>query len=127
VNRHKIEIDVDGVGRGTITLDGHDVSGAVRGVRLSAEVGSVTEVELDLRLGYAQKVSGSEVQVIIPGDTARALHVLGWTAPDGTTPAYVHALLDAFLTGKTLDFAGATVPADVQARLVAVRQVIVNG
>lgn len=34
-----------------------------------------------------------------------------------TTPAYVHRILDAWLTGAPLDFQGAEVPADVQERL----------
>ncbi len=39
-------------------------------------------------------------------------------APIGpATPAYVHRLLDAYLTGEPLDFAGTAVPADVRARL----------
>lgn len=42
---------------------------------------------------------------------------LGRSLAAGMTPAYVHALLDAFLTGEPLNFGKADVPADVQARL----------
>ena len=113
----RVQIDLNAVGLGTITLDGHDVSAGVRGVTFRSEVGNLTEVTLDMVVRQRARASG-EAQVIIPDDTARALHVLGWTSPDGAAPAYVHALLDAFLTGEPLDFAGAaTVPPDVQARL----------
>jgi len=43
------------------------------------------------------------------------------TAPpaaiDSATPTYVHHLLDAYLTGRPLNFHGAPVPLDVQRRL----------
>ena len=35
----------------------------------------------------------------------------------GPTPAYVHALLDALLTGSPINFRGAEVPDDVRNRL----------
>lgn len=45
--------------------------------------------------------------------------LLQWlTAIDGA-PAYVHALVDAWVTGGALDFRGAPVPADVQERVAA--------
>lgn len=36
---------------------------------------------------------------------------------DAAAPAYVHRLLDAYLTGAVLDFGAEAVPVDVQARL----------
>ncbi len=48
----------------------------------------------------------------VPQPSAAAL------LPEGTTPAYVHVLLDAILLDiDSLDFRGAAVPADVQQRL----------
>jgi len=44
---------------------------------------------------------------------------LGVAVADESAPTYVHFLLDALLAGKPLDFNGAPVPLDVQARLAA--------
>ena len=81
----RVEIDLNAVGLGAITLDGHDVSTGVRGVTFRSEVGNLTEVTLDMVVRQGARASG-EAQVIIPDDTAKALRVLGWTPPVGAVP-----------------------------------------
>lgn len=123
MKRVEIDINMNTIGRGSVLVDGHDISGAVRGVTFESQVGELTRVTLNMPAVHETRLVG-EALVSIRDRQAKALHVLGWAAPDGTAPAYVHALLDAYLTGRDLDFAGATVPTDVQERLAVVRQVV---
>jgi hypothetical protein len=44
----KVRITADGLGRGTVHVDGHEMSNDVRGVSFNAWAGDSTEVELHL-------------------------------------------------------------------------------
>ncbi len=74
------EIAINGAGRGSISLDGQDVSKATRGFALTGSVGDVTRLELDLAIFEDAKLSG-EVDVIIPPAAVELLERLGWTPP----------------------------------------------
>jgi len=76
----RAEIDVNGSGRGIVRLDGHDVSMGVRGFTLSAAVGEVSRLDLELVLFEDSRLSG-DVDVIVPDGTRDALITLGWTPP----------------------------------------------
>jgi hypothetical protein len=45
---------------------------------------------------------------------------LGLATPAARTPEYVHRILDAYSTGRSLNFGGCWVPQDVRDRLVAI-------
>lgn len=78
----RAEITVDGTGRdGRIVLDGHDVSRGVRGFALRAEIGRVTELELELSAVDGATFDG-EVRLVIPEGTREALIALGWAPPE---------------------------------------------
>jgi hypothetical protein len=65
-------------------------------------------------------LEANEDQVWMPTDARRALRdALAATLPDEPSQLWVRALLDAYLLGRPLDFGGATVPADIRARLEA--------
>lgn len=66
-------------GHGMIKIDGVDLSHATRGVRLTSQVGSLTELELDLVV--LTEVT-ADVRVAIPQATRDALTELGWTPPE---------------------------------------------
>ncbi|GAQ61904.1 hypothetical protein [Streptomyces scabiei] len=72
-------IRVDALGGGTVEVNGHDISDAVRGFTLTGEAGHMPRLGLDLRL-FTGEVEG-EVQVHIPDETAATLVALGWTPP----------------------------------------------
>lgn len=75
------DITVERVGHGgTIKLDGHDIAKGVRGFTLTAGVGEVTRLELDLALLDMSTVSG-EVKVVIPAEAWDLLERMGWTPP----------------------------------------------
>jgi hypothetical protein len=63
----------------TIDVGGHDVSKAVRGLAVTAEVGQVPVLALDLVVCDGH-IDG-EVIVTIPDATRDALVALGWTPP----------------------------------------------
>lgn len=68
-------------GQGTITVDGHDLSNATRGISLRSEVGQMPEILLDLVVIETTRIDAEEVEVTIPTATAEALVALGWTPP----------------------------------------------
>jgi hypothetical protein len=75
----KVRITADGLGRGTVHVDGHEMSNDVRGVSFNAWAGDSTEVELNLIIHDAA-IDG-EAKVVVPPGTAAALEALGWTPP----------------------------------------------
>lgn len=118
----RVEISEMRPGRFVIKLDGLDVSGAISAFRLDSRAGEVAQLKLEMPIYDAHRAGHSvtgDVDVIIPPEVVNLLTLLGWTPPGDRAPDYVHRLLDAVLRGDPLDFAGATVPADVGARLSA--------
>ncbi|MFE6816025.1 hypothetical protein [Streptomyces sp. NPDC057677] len=74
-----VRIDVNGAGRGTVEVNGTDISHAVRAVRLGSEAGELPTVELEL--GVYDVSTQAEAQVYITEETEAALIALGWTPP----------------------------------------------
>lgn len=64
---------------GTVILDGQDISHCVRGFTLTADVGDLPVLDLDVVLREGE-VEGQAV-VHIPARTAELLTALGWTRP----------------------------------------------
>lgn len=77
-----VEITDDGGGRGTVTVDGHDLSRAVQRVSVNLAAGGTAEIELDLAVLEVTRLNVLGAQVVIPGDTRDALVKLGWTPPE---------------------------------------------
>lgn len=74
----RIRLDPMGA-NSTIDIGGHDLSKAVRALAITAEVGTVPVVSLDLVVLDGDV--GGEVVVTIPATTRDALVALGWTPP----------------------------------------------
>lgn len=68
-----------GPGRGQIKLNGEDVSGSVVGYDVSARVGEVNCMMLEVRIDEIY-VDG-EARVVLPQGTEEVLINLGWTPP----------------------------------------------
>lgn len=67
-------------GTGSVTIDGHDVSGAVNSVSLFAEPGKATRATLGL---IVAKMDGEVSKIELDWATTEALKALGWTPPEG--------------------------------------------
>ena len=65
--------------RGTITVDGHDLSAAVVAVGFTAEAAEMPVVTL--QLAYPSVLFEGEAEVKLPEATVEALVRLGWTRP----------------------------------------------
>lgn len=74
----KVKIQLNGK-RGTVIVDGHDVSAAVASVAINADALSGHHVEL--RLATLDTEVDGEPSVGIPQRTHDALVALGWTPP----------------------------------------------
>jgi hypothetical protein len=68
---------------GRVSIDGHDISSAVRSLRFDGDAGMHPRVILDLHIHDVTTVSSDGTEVLIPDVTAEALIVLGWTPPPG--------------------------------------------
>lgn len=70
---------------GSVRLDGHDISHALRGLRLNMMVGELNIAELDVDVVAVELTSvDAEVKAHIPADTHDLLVRLGWTPPEET-------------------------------------------
>jgi hypothetical protein len=76
---HAVRFTSDGVS-GAVTVDGVDVSSAVRGVRINASAGELVSVELDV-IAVEVDMVGAETDVLLPDATRDLLIRLGWTPP----------------------------------------------
>jgi hypothetical protein len=74
-----VELTVGPLGRGSIVLDGRDVSRLVHAVEISAEPGTTT-VRLDLLVGVSATLT--DVPVELSEQTRDLLVSLGWTPPE---------------------------------------------
>lgn len=77
---HSFKFEQDGI-VGRVSVDGHDISSAVRSVTFDAEVGTLPRVMLDLHIHDVTTVSSPETELHIPESTAEALIALGWSPP----------------------------------------------
>lgn len=88
----KLQIKLDGAGRGSVTLDGTDLSTSVRAVELRAEAGEPAFVTLELALDEIDvtRLASAEAEVLVnlPDDMIRVLTVLGWTPPEEIQRSY---------------------------------------
>lgn len=81
---HSVEIVSERDGRGSVTIDGHDISHLVMadGVRVYTGANQVPKVELTLGIGrVVQHIRAAHVEV--DRDTGDLLRTLGWIPPRG--------------------------------------------
>jgi hypothetical protein len=79
--RHSFKFEQDGA-IGRVSVDGHDISSAVRSLRFDGDAGAYPRVRLDLHIYDVTTVSSTETELCIPESTAEALIALGWTPPE---------------------------------------------
>jgi hypothetical protein len=77
---NRLKVSFDGPGRGTVELDGRDISGMVVGVSTGARVGEFPLAVLELRLHRGADVDGLSIVRLAP-ETAELLTALGWKPP----------------------------------------------
>jgi hypothetical protein len=79
----RVELHLTPTARGSsILLDGEPLTG-VRAVNVSAGVGELTTVTVDLLVREATDLDAEQAIVQVPEQTAAALVALGWTPPPG--------------------------------------------
>lgn len=66
---------------GRVSIDGHDISKAVRSLTFSSEAGMHPCVTLELHIHDVTTVSSQDTELLIPDATKEALLALGWTSP----------------------------------------------
>lgn len=71
MKRSKVEITVDATGRGSVVVDGKDMSRTVRAVRLEAGVGGLTVVHLALLAAAVTVTAEALVSGEVKEDAAR--------------------------------------------------------
>ena len=76
---NKAEITVKGP-MGRISLDGHEVSTAVRSLKLTAGAGEMPTLMLELLPG-AVHVNASDGKLLLEPGVVEILEAAGWTAP----------------------------------------------
>lgn len=79
VRRH-LEVELDGP-RGTVKIDGKDISQATRALQLTAAAGEIPELELDLHVFTSAITANTEMRIDVPEATAQALIAIGWKPP----------------------------------------------
>jgi len=65
---HEIEIKLDGMGRGSIVLDGINLSHLARGVEIINDVEHATEIRLRLAKGRAVDLAATAANLELEGD-----------------------------------------------------------
>lgn len=71
----------DGRGHGEVTIDGTNISSAVRAVNVLLTAGSSPRLEIELSVLDVTCDISDGVDLLIPSDTREALVRLGWTPP----------------------------------------------
>ncbi len=104
--------------RGTILVDGHDISHCVRSLTFTGDVHDAPRLELGLVLEEVQH--DGQAQVYLPARAAELLAALGWTPPADYDPTAgdLHPLPDQEPEG-THTTVQATGDDEALARLVA--------
>jgi hypothetical protein len=82
----RVDIELDGSGRGRVVIGGQDISGALRGIVVRGGVGEAPRLELDLDVFDVTRLESAEMEILIPDDTRDALIALGWTPPQVPSP-----------------------------------------
>lgn len=77
---HQVKITTDGP-RGTVEVDGVDISHAVRGAQVSIEAGSLPTVTLDVRIFRVGELGLENSYIEVPDDVADLMKAIGWTPP----------------------------------------------
>ncbi len=83
---------------GKVLVDGHDISKAVRGLRIDVEAGYPMEVTLDLVVLKASEIDSEGAKIAMPEATERLLIEAGWTppaVPDNAAQSAVQEGLDS--------------------------------
>ena len=75
----KIKLDAQGR-NGSIVVDGNDIAGGVRALKISAEAGTPAVVELELN--HPEIEFEGEARIVLTDGTKDALAKLGWTPPE---------------------------------------------
>lgn len=78
----EIEVGTNGLG-GKVVIDGHDIAQTVQGFNITAEVGRITRLELDLGIRDVTRFGSPHVQVHLDPTGAAYLERAGWTPPPG--------------------------------------------
>jgi len=73
--------DLTSRGTGTVKVDGHDISGAVRAFDFSAGVGHMPRVTLDLGVYDATRMESKRTEVVMGSATRDLLIDAGWQPP----------------------------------------------
>lgn len=79
-DRRHLEVELDGR-RGTVKIDGKDISHATRALQLNAAAGEIPELQLDLHVFTSAITANTEMRVDVPEETAQALIAIGWKPP----------------------------------------------
>lgn len=81
----KVTITVDSLGYGHISIDDHNMSGAVRGFRVTSEVEEPLKIELDLSVSQVEITGLADRETVflvnLSDDVISALLAIGWTPP----------------------------------------------
>lgn len=76
-----VVIKIDETGRGSLQIDGIDMSDVVSGVSFQSSAGEVSRVVLTIPV--APFAADMEADVDLDAETAEALRSLGWVKVDG--------------------------------------------
>jgi hypothetical protein len=75
-----VKITTEGPGKGTVEIDGANIANSVRSLRLTAGVGEITELTLDVHLRKVAEFEG-DAFVRLTSDFEDFLTTLGWRPP----------------------------------------------
>lgn len=78
-----VQIKLGSNGLGYITVDGHDIAGAVQAIVVESSAGEPPRVVL--HLPYLDALEVHPEQVVLPERVVEALRHLGWTPPPEVT------------------------------------------
>lgn len=81
------EAVVESPSKGTVKVNGQDLSTVIRGFDFSAEVGELPRVVLDLAVHDASRIEAQNVEVIMTTRVHDLLVAAGWTPPTLAGPA----------------------------------------
>jgi len=94
--KHRIKI-APGRSSNIVEIDGVNIASSVVALAFSGHATQGSHLVLDLLVSKGSKIEADDVAVTIPEATARALLLLGWTAPDGARGG------PATVPGSTID------------------------
>lgn len=80
-NSSSVLVHVEADGRGSVLVDGYDISHVVEGLQLAVKPGRPSQLILDVRVDRAVHSALGRHEVHLPEATHDALVALGWTPP----------------------------------------------